>query len=210
MRPAGLILAGGRGSRMRGTVPKPLIALAGRPLIAHVIERIGARTSSIILAAPRGAGYERFAHPLAPDLRPGLPGPLAGIEAGLAAIATPGPHGAETPRHCLVVPGDTPFLPRDLLERLSPHLGERPVVAAFAGRLQPATGLWPLSRLPDLSRWLDEGKPLAIRAFLESSGFAAVEIEPTATSPGSDPFFNVNTPDDLSVAETFLQLKSES
>lgn len=191
---------------MGGGTPKPLTLLGGRPLVGHVIARLEPQAEPLILAAPRDRGYERFALTLAPDRRPGLPGPLAGIEAGLAALAAR--HPGEPGRRLLVVPGDTPFLPRDLAERLAQRAGERPVIAAFEGRLQPATGLWPGRILADLTRWLDAGRPLAIRAFLADIGFDVAAIDDTADAPAGDPFFNVNTPDDLVAAEVFLDRTS--
>ncbi|WP_280988152.1 molybdenum cofactor guanylyltransferase [Jiella endophytica] len=202
MTPAGLILAGGRGSRMGGAVPKPLVPLAGRPLILHVVARLERQAAPLILAAPAGAGYDHLNLPLAPDHRPGLPGPLAGIEAGLQALSVMGTAG---PDRLFVTPGDTPFLPVDIVERLASTDLDKPVAAVHAGRIQPATAMWPLTVLPDLERWLDEGRPLAIRAFLEAIGHVVAEIPATADAPAGDPFFNVNTPDDLSLAEAFLR-----
>ena len=205
MRAAGLILAGGRGSRMGGQTPKPLTELAGRPLIAHVIARLERQAMPIILAAPIGQDYERFALKLAPDLRPGLVGPLAGVEAGLLALAD---MRNEVPAYLVVTPGDTPFVPTDIVERLSSTASGKPVIASFQGRLQPATGIWPLTVLPALTRWLDDGRPLAIRAFLDDVGHDTVEIEASTDAPSGDPFFNVNTPEDLTVAEAFLGEKA--
>lgn len=206
MKPAGLILAGGRGSRMGGDVAKPLVTLAGRPLISHVIDRLAIQAEPVIVAAPFGQGFERFGLALAPDRRPGLAGPLAGIEAGLLTLAgmasrKPAEAGLQL---LLVAPGDTPFLPADLAATLQSVSRDRPVIARFEARLQPATSLWPLSILADLTHWLDSGRPLAIRAFLESVGYDEAVIEPMAGAPGGDPFFNVNTPGDLAHAEAFL------
>ncbi|MBO0661446.1 NTP transferase domain-containing protein [Jiella sp. MQZ9-1] len=200
MTPAGLILAGGHGSRMGGAVPKPLTLLAGRPLIGHIVDRLGDTVKPLLIAAPTGQGFERFARPLAPDLRPGLPGPLAGIEAGLAALTTL----KDAPRHLLVTPGDAPFLPRDLASQLTAAPDDQPIIAQFENRLQPATGLWPLGILPKLSAWLDADQPLAILAFLDSAGFVSVSIGPQDDAPDGDPFFNVNTPDDLATAQKFI------
>ena len=61
----------------------------------------------------------------------------------------------------------------------------------------------------DLGRWLDSGRPLAIRAFLEATGYREVAIEPAPGAPGGDPFFNVNTPDDLARAAAFLSKETD-
>ena len=135
-----------------------------------------------------------------------MPGPLAGIEAGLLALdemarSASVPGG---PKELVVVAGDTPFLPGDLVERLKFAAADRPVIARFSGRPQPAAGLWPISALGPLKKWLDSERPLAIRAFLESIGYVETTIEPSAAAPGGDPFFNVNTPADLARAAAFL------
>ena len=207
MKPAGLILAGGRGSRMGGATPKPLVELAGRPLIAHVIERLEGQVAPLIVAAREGEGYDPFGLTLAPDRRPGFAGPLAGIEAGLHAVLA---IGNSAPTHVLIVAGDTPFLPADLRARLASKSGHRPVIAHFAARPQPATSLWPVAVLHDLTRWLDDGRPLAIRAFLDSVGYETVEIAPSIAAPDGNPFFNINTPEDLVAAEEFLRRPSAS
>ncbi|MBO0903177.1 NTP transferase domain-containing protein [Jiella sonneratiae] len=196
-----MILAGGRGSRMGGAVPKPLVELAGRPLIAYVIDRLSAQAGPLILAAPRGVGFERFGLDLAPDRRPDLPGPLAGIEAGLEAAAHRLPAG---PAYLLVTPGDTPFLPADLAARLAAPAAQTPVIVRFSGVRQPAVGLWPVAVLPALTAWLDDGRPLAIRAFLDTIGHQEVAIPASPSAPGGDPFFNVNSPGELALAERFL------
>ncbi|MCB8839223.1 molybdenum cofactor guanylyltransferase MobA [Aurantimonas sp. VKM B-3413] len=199
MTPAGLILAGGRGSRMGGGVPKPLLRLCGRAMLAHVVDRLSGSCAPLWINAQAGAGYEAFGLELVADRRADFRGPLAGVEAGLTRLA-------ETPAlatHLLTVPGDTPFLPRDIVERMTEDAGSRPVVARFAGRLQPTVSLWPLAILPDLTAWLDAGKPLAMRAFLDAVGHGAVDIPPNDHAPEGNPFFNVNTPDDLALAEAF-------
>ncbi|NDW07448.1 NTP transferase domain-containing protein [Jiella sp. 40Bstr34] len=196
---------------MGGGIPKPLVELAGRPLIAHVIDRLSAHAAPLLLAAPPGQRFECFGLALAPDRRPGLLGPLAGIEAGLLTLVerNGGPSAEDGARQLVVAPGDTPFLPGDLVPTLQSAAGDRPVIASFAGRPQPAASLWPLTVLADLGRWLDSGRPLAIRAFLEATGYREVAIEPAPGAPGGDPFFNVNTPDDLARAAAFLSKETD-
>ena len=199
MRPAGLILAGGRGSRMGGAVPKPLRLLCGRAMLAHVVDRLAGSCAPLWINAPAGAGYEPFGLDLVADRRADFRGPLAGVEAGLTRLADePAPA-----THLLTLPGDTPFLPVDIVRRMTEAAGGRPVVARFAGRLQPTVSLWPLAILPDLTAWLDAERPLAMRAFLDAVGHDAVDIPPNDNAPRGDPFFNVNTPDDLALAEAF-------
>ena len=114
-----LILCGGRATRMGG-VDKPLQAFLGRPMVEHVIERLAPQTGGrVMISANRHReAYERFGYPVLADSMPDFPGPLAGILAGLEALAATEPDG-----WLLCVSGDSPWLPGDLLERLSGGLG---------------------------------------------------------------------------------------
>jgi molybdopterin-guanine dinucleotide biosynthesis protein A len=109
-----LILCGGRATRMGG-VDKPLQAFLGRPLVEHVIERVAPQTGGrVLISANRHRdAYERFGHPVLADTLPDFPGPLAGMLAGLEALARTEPEG-----WLLCVSGDSPWLPADLLARL--------------------------------------------------------------------------------------------
>ncbi|WP_102959065.1 molybdenum cofactor guanylyltransferase [Mangrovicella endophytica] len=195
---AGLILAGGRGSRMGGTVPKPLVSLAGRPMIAHVLERL-AGIAPILIAADDPALYGAFEATALPDRLPGYAGPLAGLDAGAAWLCREAPDCS----HVAVLPADTPFLPRDIVQTLG--TGPLPRVASIGGRLQPAVASWPVAALGGLSRWLQDGRPRAIRAYLDACGFEPVDVSAQPGAPNGDPFFNVNTPDDLLAAEAKLR-----
>ncbi|MCQ0987924.1 molybdenum cofactor guanylyltransferase [Jiella marina] len=205
MKPAGLILAGGKGRRMGGATPKPLVELQGRPLIAHVIERLDGSVEPLWIAAPPISGYERFELTIRPDMRPGFLGPLAGIEAGLTAL-----EGSAHTDRLLVTPSDTPFIPRNIASLLDAAYSNRPVIARHGGHLQPAVGLWPVAALPDLRQMLDAGGRLAIRDLLASIGHETVDIPSEPDAPDQNPVFNVNTPTDLETAESHLAGKSRS
>lgn len=106
----GLVLAGGLGSRMGGA-DKGLQPLAGRPLVAHVLERLQPQVGSVIVNANRNLEtYAAFGWPVCPDTLAGHPGPLAGMLAGLERCTTP---------WLLCVPCDSPRLPADLAARLA-------------------------------------------------------------------------------------------
>lgn len=200
---AGLILAGGRGRRMGG-LDKPFAPLAGRPLIAHVVARAAPQVARLAINAsgeasrfaglglplvgdPAGGGIEAFA------------GPLAGVLAGLDWMAARG-GGIEW---LAVFPADTPFLPVDFVERAFAALrreGAELACAASGGRAHPVVALWPLALRERLRRLVvEEGVRRADR-LLET--FRAARV-PYAAEP-IDPFFNVNTPDDLAAAERLL------
>ena len=138
---AGVILAGGQGSRLQGA-DKGLVELAGRAMIAHVIERFAPQVGSLMISANRNvAAYERFGYPVIGDNLAGFAGPLAGIAAAMEATDA---------RFLAVVPCDSPFLPTDLIPRLAVAV-ESPdgaiAVARAAGRLHPVFALI-ATRLP--------------------------------------------------------------
>lgn len=194
----GLILAGGCGRRMGG-VDKPLLELGGRPVLARVVERLGPQCPAGLALSANG-DPERFAGfpgPVLPDPVPGLPGPLAGLLAGLDFAAEHRP--AVT--HVLSAPGDAPFLPADLAERLHAALGPAPIALAASGDRQHYTvALWPVGLRADLRRTLVERDERRVRAFIARHGAAAVAwlAEPL------DPFLNLNAPGDMVIAEAIL------
>ena len=145
MRATALILCGGRATRMGG-VDKPLQPFQGRALVHHVIERIAPQTGGrILISANRHLDdYRRLGHPVLPDPLPDFPGPLAGILAGLTALAeaetAPGATGTDW---LLVVGGDCPWLPTDLLDRLAAGLAPDHSAAMALGREAPGEPLRP-------------------------------------------------------------------
>jgi molybdopterin-guanine dinucleotide biosynthesis protein A len=106
----GLILAGGRGSRMGG-VDKGLQNFNGIPLALHTLMRLGPQVETVMVNANRNlSAYESFGASVWPDASADFAGPLSGFLVGL--------ERAETP-YLLTVPCDTPRLPLDLAERLA-------------------------------------------------------------------------------------------
>jgi len=127
----GLVLAGGRGARM-GHVDKGLQPFRGKPLAAHVIERLAGQTGALAINANRHQGdYAAFNLPVWPDLLPDFPGPLAGLHTGLTHCATD---------YLAAAPCDSPLLPLDLVPRLAAALIEQQADAAIAvtGRIDHA------------------------------------------------------------------------
>src|SRR5256885_4206305 len=109
----GLILAGGRGSRMGG-VDKGLQNHLGIPLAMHALLRLEPQVGQIMINANRNLGaYDSFGVPVWPDALPDYPGPLAGFLTGLEHCETP---------YLATVPCDTPNFPTDLVARLSDAL----------------------------------------------------------------------------------------
>lgn len=178
-----------------GGIDKPLIEIAGKPLLAHVVERLAPQCDGIVLNA--NGDPERFAAfglPVVADPVPDFAGPLAGVLAGLDYAAARFPEFTDV----VSVPGDTPFIPTDLVMRLYERrheTGARIVVAASGGRAHHAVALWPVSLRDDLQRALGE-ETRKVSAFIAQHPNATAEWP---TTP-QDPFFNVNQPDDLAQA----------
>ncbi|WP_420409744.1 molybdenum cofactor guanylyltransferase MobA [Hoeflea sp.] len=197
MKPVCGILAGGKGRRMEG-IDKPLAQLGGRPLIAHVIARVSLQSDAILINANGSADrFERFGLPVVADRIEGYKGPLAGIHALMLA--------SQDLRidHLLAVPADTPFLPSDLFDRLSGASRDRGTVriARSSGRRHPVVALWPVSLAADLGEYLAGTSDLSLASYLRK--IRHVDVDFTAED-GPDPFFNINSPDELDQAEALL------
>jgi molybdopterin-guanine dinucleotide biosynthesis protein A len=197
----GLILAGGLSRRM-GT-NKALSPLGGKPLLAHVIDHVAPQVSSLVLNASQ-SWAEAFDLPLVPDTREGHAGPLAGILAGMRHFASTAPDVT----HFLTVPADSPFFPADLAQRLAAYVtGESAIViAASSWHVHPVFGLWPIAIADDLEQWLADDNNRRIRSFLARHQTLGVTFPPVESATSSiDPFYNINTPDELATAEAFLK-----
>ncbi len=200
----GVVLAGGRARRMGGG-DKPLRVLGGRPLLAHVLDRLAPQVALTILNANGDPGrFAGFGLPVVGDGMADFPGPLAGILAALdwAAVERP-----DLPL-VLSAPGDSPFLPHDLRERLLAARAEArtPLAcAASGGHTHPPIGLWEVGLRHDLRTALQEGER-KIDRWTQRHGCAAA-IWPTEPH---DPFFNTNTPEELAEAERLLHRQPAS
>jgi molybdenum cofactor guanylyltransferase len=186
MRLFGVILAGGQGRRMGGA-DKALLPLAGRPLVAHVIDRFAPQVEQLAISANGDAArFAAFGLPVVPD--DASLGPLSGVLAGLAWA-----DGADA---IVTVPVDCPFLPGDLAPRLL--LAGLPAMAASGGRDHPVCAIWPVRLRGALEAFLASGAKARVTDFLESQGVARAEF----AADGA--FRNINTPEDLVAAEAML------
>lgn len=193
----GVILAGGLARRMGGG-DKGRLMLGGKSLMAHVITRLAPQCGPVALNA--NADPSRFSDlklPVIADTLPGHPGPLAGVLAGLDWAAGIGAGAIVT------AAADTPFLPETLVADLSRAADSTLSGMALAateegGRVirHPTFGLWPVALRADLRAALQDG----IRKVVvwTDRHDAATAVFPT---DAGDPFFNVNTPEDLVLAE---------
>ena len=194
--PLGLVLAGGLARRMGGG-DKARIAIGGRTILERVLARLKPQCAQIILNA--NGDPARFADthlPVVADSVPDFAGPLAGILAGLDWAAAHAPAVAELAS----VPGDCPFLPADLVPRLYAARAAAgvPLACARSGDWRhPVVGLWPVALREDLRRALTVEGLHKIEIWTARHGVAIADWPAVPF----DPFFNVNTPEDLAAAE---------
>ncbi|SFQ46370.1 molybdopterin-guanine dinucleotide biosynthesis protein A [Roseivivax halotolerans] len=191
--PLGVILAGGRATRMGGG-DKGLLKVCGRTLLAHVMERLAPQVSGMALNANGDPSrFGALGLDVLPDTVSDYPGPLAGVLAGLDWAAGKGADRIVT------VAADTPFFPRDLAARLEDTgtgMAHPLVLAATPdpdrGQVRhPTFGLWPVALRDDLRAALEDGvRKVVIWTDRHGGREALFDGE-------GEPFFNVNTPEDL-------------
>lgn len=200
--PLGVILAGGLSRRMGGG-DKGLLELGGRPILGHVIDRLGPQTAGLALNANGDADrFGEWGLPVVADTIEGFAGPLAGVLAGLDWAAG---QGAD----CIVTAAaDTPFFPRDLVARLCAAASEQTVPLVLAatpdperGTIRhPTFGLWPVALRDDLRAALQGGlRKVVLWTDAHGGRLARFDDGPP------DPFFNVNTPEDLATARALME-----
>ena len=198
----GIVLAGGQSRRMGGG-DKGLQELGGKPLLAHVVARLGPQVSHLVLSANGDpARFDDFGMPVVADNASDFQGPLAGIEAGLRWVAAHDPNAV----WAVTVPGDTPFIPHDLVARFAEAVQEAPMAVACSEKgVHPVVGLWPVAMAGALADALAAGKRKATD-WIKSQGAAEVFFDAAKIGDARiDPFFNINRPDDLRAAEALLR-----
>ena len=197
--PVGAILAGGLSRRMEGP-EKTLLELDSQPLVQRIRDRLAAQCGDILLNA--NGDPARFAFldlPVQADTVEGFAGPLAGVLAAMDWCAENRP----TATHVLTVAGDTPFFPADYCARMQKALAEQndpeTICLAFSGgNRHPTFGLWPLRlRVPLHDFLVREGER---KVLLFAQRYNLVKVDFALAADGSDPFFNINTPQDLEQA----------
>jgi len=193
LRIFGVILAGGEALRMGGA-DKAMIMLGGRPLIAHVLDRLEPQVERVLISANGDASrFARLGCDVLADDR--SQGPLSGI---LAALTRAADLGAT---HLVSTPVDTPFLPGDLVPRLLLAAESSPEGLAMARDAtveHPATAIWPIGLASALTGFLQSGEAKVTR-------FTAAHGASFADFPDPRAFVNVNTPQDLALAEAMLK-----
>lgn len=200
-QPLGVILAGGLATRMGGG-DKGLLDIGGQTLLARVIDRISPQVGALALNANGDpARFCEYGLPVLGDSIDGFAGPLAGVLAGLDWAADMGAEAIVT------VAADTPFFPRDLVTRLqrAAIAGKTPVALAATPdpkrgmARHPTFGLWPVALRADLRSALNDGLRKVV-LWTDKHGAATALFQ----SGKIDPFFNVNTPQDLACAKQIV------
>ncbi len=193
----GVILAGGRATRMGGG-DKGFLDLGGQSVLSYVLDRLGPQVAAMALNA--NGDPKRFAElglTVIPDAREDRPGPLAGVLAGMDWAASEGAADIVT------VAADTPFYPTDLVARLEgarTDPGQIILAATQEGSKtwrHPTFGLWPVALRDDLRAALANGVRKVVQ-WTDSHDCRS------AIFSGADPFFNINTPEDLDLARKRL------
>ena len=206
VRPLGVILAGGLARRMGGG-DKSLLSLgASSRVLDQVIARLGAQVDQMVLNANGDpARFDEFGLPVVADSLDGFLGPLAGVLVGLDYAAE---HGFD---HIVSVAADTPFFPKDLVSALDTASSHMDVPIALAATKieggktvrHPTFGLWPVALREDLRSTLQDGLRKVVlwtdQHGAETHVFDSGEI---------DPFFNINTPEDLELANKMMETLS--
>lgn len=197
MKIAGVVLAGGRSSRMGGG-DKTLLPLGPHTVIEEAITRLRPQVDRIAINANGDpARFARLRLPVLTDAFGTYDGPLAGILTGLIWAQT---NDADA---LVTVAGDTPFLPLDLVARLLNADPEATIVlAASNGRRHPTFGLWPVRLADDLATFLRTQPSRRVNDFVDRHRHTIVEFDTTPF----DPFFNINTPDDLAEAQRLMDI----
>jgi molybdopterin-guanine dinucleotide biosynthesis protein A len=201
-----IVLAGGHSKRMGGT-DKAFVALAGKSLLARTIDRINPQVERVVLTANGDPSrFAKFAVPVVPDTADGV-GPLAGLHAGMRWSEKNLPEA----RFAVSIAADMPFLPADLVERLAEGCGRDENTVALAASpagTHPICGLWPIALADGLERLLRSRETTTILAFADRFMRLNVPFDDLALPNGEtvDPFFNVNTPDDVARAERIVAI----
>jgi len=199
--PLGVILAGGLARRMGGG-DKSLLGLGAACVLDQVIVRLGAQVDRMVLNANGDpARFGKYNLPVVADSLDGFLGPLAGVLAGLDYAAE---NGFE---HIVSVAADTPFFPKDLAHSLGTTSAHMDVPIALAatkingGKVvrHPTFGLWPVALREDLRSALQDGLRKVV-LWTDQHG-AETHIFDSAQI---DPFFNINTPEDLELANKIM------
>ena len=192
MKIIGAIIAGGKSSRMEAR-EKAFLELGGKSILSHLIERFGPQVDQLVINANgEPARFSEFGLVVIPDVLTSLTTPLAGLHASLQ-------FAQKAKAEVLVsVPSDTPFLPPDLVSKfLEKTVASGAAIASSGGQDHYIIGAWKTELLDDLERAIANDNLFRVKDWAYKVSAQKVEWP---THP-FDPLFNVNTPEDLRIAE---------
>lgn len=198
------IIAGGYGKRL-GETKKIEAPFAEEILLAFIARRLLQQVSNVVAICNDAVELPADLRiPLIPDALPGRPGPLAGIITALLYVQKNYP-GAQK---IVTLPCDSPFFPKDIVNNLIDKSStSNPSVATCNGRRHPLFACWPVPLLPRLQDWVAAGNARAGQ-FLSECG--AIEVDFPLEEDGTDPFFNINTPEELAEAQRILAARQKA
>ena len=195
----GVILSGGLARRMGGG-DKCLRELGGKPILTHILDRFTPQVDQVVLNANGDPGrFSSYELAVAADVIEGFAGPLAGVLTGLDWVAENRPDA----KWMVSVPGDGPFLPRDLVACFcdAVQAENADLACAYRGtRSQPVIGLWPVRLREELRHALVEEDLRKVDLWTARYKLAQVPFDEGEI----DPFFNTNRLEDLTEAEQLL------
>lgn len=180
----GVILAGGRGSRLGG-VDKGLARLHGRPLVEYVIDALQPQVGDLLISANRNRDiYASYGYPVIADVMGDYDGPLAGMLSAMRHAVTP---------YIVTVPCDVPAPPANLVERLAgamTTMHREICIASCAGQVQPVFALMRCALTDRLQEYLVAGGR-GVEIWMRQQQAAIVDF------PDCTAFVNINTPEEL-------------
>ena len=195
----GVLLAGGQARRMGGG-DKGLQILGGRPIIEFIIDSARPQVAALVINANGDPErFSAFGLDVVADVIEGFAGPLAGVLTGMEWAAAKGPGTGWVATFAT----DAPFVPLDLVSRLSAAVekdGADMACAVSGGRAHPVFGLWPVALAADLRRAMEDEDMRKIDRW--TARYHLIEVDFSADP--FDPFFNINSPDNLDEAERLL------
>ena len=194
---ASVILAGGLSRRMNNK-NKALIKLKNKPLISYVLSIITKQSDYIVINSNRNSEeFEKFGFDVVKDSISNFPGPLAGVLSGMDWLNEKHPEC----KWIFTCPTDAPFLPNDIIKKLYDICSKKNKLISVAqsnGRVHPVFALWHMSLREKLRNSINSGVRKVDKFTFDYSP-SVVNFE-----DNKDPFFNINSPEDLIHAETFV------
>ena len=194
---ASVIMTGGKSRRMNNK-NKSFIKLNDIPLITYVIKSISLQSNYIVINANRDINlYNEFGYDVVSDSIKDYPGPLAGVLSGMDWIL----KSHLKCKWLFTSPTDAPFIPNDIIERLYLSCIKNKKYISLSkskGRVHPVFALWNLSLVEDLRKSIIKGTR-KVEDFTINYNPSIVDFYGDI-----DPFFNINTPEDLKVAQSYI------